>query len=415
MPELIALVFLAKYNVKSALQRGRSRTLTVPLTVLLWLVPEAIGLILGQVLFGPLGPGHWLPQYLIGLVFGLMGGGASFVLARRGQPRPPAPQAAPLPTGPVPRPHQQPGMYQPGATTPLKMPCRVVLHRQENAPGAPQPTHLFSLNGKPLGPLLCGASLEFETEVGQNRVADSDSAGLKRTESFYFEAPAGGTVELMYGETGFVPEATRITPGPAELAPRQELPDLLSQPAPPRQAPWAAPAPVPFQAPAPLYPPVQNAPAAPYYAAAAPVYRPSPLPQPYAPVAPYNTPYAPPTYMAPPPQAPAAPYGGYGRPPGHTQAPAYVPPTYYDTIPPADSFLQQVPPSAPYSQPLYGQPTYSAPGPYGASPMPQAPRAQAAPPPGPVPAPPPEALPPGSYTLTEVPPQGHNGPQPPIS
>ena len=82
---------------------------------------------------------------------------------------------------------------------PLTQPCKVVFHREFSFVGAAVPRFVY-LNGRRVGEVKTGKSIEFETSVRSNVVAVTDQFGgvVRPNDLYCFDATEGGTVHIRF-------------------------------------------------------------------------------------------------------------------------------------------------------------------------------------------------------------------------
>ncbi|MDR1186554.1 MAG: zinc ribbon domain-containing protein [Bifidobacteriaceae bacterium] len=132
MLEILGVWLLSLFNSKAAVARGRRGGAAIGYTIGLWLGMEILGGVIGAIVYGPTGDSGILGAYLFAISFALIGGAASWIIARTLPAKAPAqwlgaPQeyagvgAAPAPvpadgsapmTGPPPMPPAGPPPYQ---------------------------------------------------------------------------------------------------------------------------------------------------------------------------------------------------------------------------------------------------------------------------------------------------------------
>lgn len=77
MIELLILWQLCRVNREHALAKGQNPGIFTALTIVLWLVPEAVGMLIAYFAHLPIAP------YFLGLLLGGAGGAASCIAAKR--------------------------------------------------------------------------------------------------------------------------------------------------------------------------------------------------------------------------------------------------------------------------------------------------------------------------------------------
>ncbi len=269
------------------------------MTVLMWVIPEIIGLTIG--ILSGLGYG----TYIIAFIFGAAGGGVAFLIVKNLKPGNYVSKTDRLV-------QQFSQTYEP-----LRVNCRITINRVSALSGA-SVTYEMYLNDRNIGTLINGSSLVATTDQRQNILVAKvpDSYDIP---PFIFEVPDGGNAQIQFQGGRFIPESCsgimnygkNVNVNPEAAVPRTQPANFSAQPplyaptqspfanpAPAQQSPFAAPAnPSPFK-PAPVYPDLQTpaymnpAPVAPVYATPGP-YQPAPVYQNPAPV------YAPPAKKAP--------------------------------------------------------------------------------------------------------------------
>lgn len=297
-------------------EKGRRPGGYIAMTVILWVVPEIIGLIIG------FGSDMGLASYVLGFLFAGTGGAVAYLIVR----------------------NLKPGNYvskndrlvQQFSETyePLRANCRIIINRISALSGASVTYEMF-LNDRNIGTLINGSSLVAMTDQRQNilvaKVPDSYDVP-----PFIFEVPDGGCVQIQFQGGRFIPESSiglmnfgkNVTVDPQKAVPRSQPANFTAQP-----AAYAAPNTV---QPSP-YAPAQQSPFVPAPAAQPSPFVPAPAQQsPFVPAPAQPSPFVP---------APAAQQSPFVPAP---VAPVYAAPTQY----------QQYQPAPVYANPA---PTYAAP------------------------------------------------------
>ncbi|MBR4947347.1 MAG: hypothetical protein IKZ29_02170 [Clostridiales bacterium] len=344
-------------------EKGRRPGGYIAMTVILWVVPEIIGLIIG------FGSDMGLASYVLGFLFAGAGGALAYFIVR----------------------NLKPGNYvskndrlvQQFSETyePLRANCRIIINRISALSGA-SVTYEMYLNDRNIGTLINGSSLVAMTDQRQNilvaKVPDSYDVP-----PFIFEVPDGGCVQIQFQGGRFIPESSiglmnfgkNVTVDPNKAVPRSQPADFTAQP-----AAYAAPnavQPSPYvpasSQPSPFVPaPAQQSPFVP-----APVV-PTQYPQ-YQPAPVYVSPV--PTYAPPAKKAPAvskAPIPDDPTPVGDATPIHYVRNNSKTAAFPSP--VEQPPIVPPSAAAIWGPtPTYNTPAPEPAQSAPAADAAQSAP------------------------------------
>ena len=292
-------------------EKGRRPGGYIAMTVILWVVPEIIGLIIG------FGSDMGLASYVLAFLFAGAGGALAYFIVRNLKPGTYVSKNDRLV-------QQFSEKYEP-----LRANCRIIINRISALSGA-SVTYEMYLNDRNIGTLINGSSLVAMTDQRQNilvaKVPDSYDVP-----PFIFEVPDGGCVQIQFQGGRFIPESSiglmnygkSVNVDPAKAVPRTQPADFTAQPA-AYTAPNAV-QPSPF-VPAPAQPspfvpagaqpsPFVPAPVAPVYAAPT-QYQPAPV---------YVNPV--PTYAPPAKKAPAvskAPIPNDPQPVGDAPAIHYV-------------------------------------------------------------------------------------------
>ena len=327
MLDLFLLFSLINYVKRTVSERGRRPGGYIAMTVLMWVIPEIIGLTIG--ILSGLGYG----TYIIAFIFGAAGGGVAFLIVRNLKPGNYVSKTDRLV-------QQFSQTYEP-----LRVNCRITINRVSALSGA-SVTYEMYLNDRNIGTLINGSSLVATTDQRQNILVAKvpDSYDIP---PFIFEVPDGGNAQIQFQGGRFIPESCsgimnygkNVNVNPEAAVPRTQPANFSAQPPvyAPTQSPFANPAPVqpsPFAAPA----QTQQSPfAAPAQTQQSPFAAPAPAQQsPFA--APANpSPFKPapvypdlqtPAYMNPAPVAPVyATPGPYQPAPVYQNpAPVYAPP-----------------------------------------------------------------------------------------
>lgn len=322
--DVFILITLVNSVRRITSEKGRRPGGYIAMTVILWVVPEIIGLIIG------FGSDMGLASYVLAFLFAGAGGALAYFIVRNLKPGTYVSKNDRLV-------QQFSEKYEP-----LRANCRIIINRISALSGA-SVTYEMYLNDRNIGTLINGSSLVAMTDQRQNilvaKVPDSYDVP-----PFIFEVPDGGCVQIQFQGGRFIPESSiglmnygkSVNVDPAKAVPRTQPADFTAQPA-AYTAPNAV-QPSPF-VPAPAQPsPFVPAPAqqSPFVPAGA---QPSPfVPAPVAPVYAAPTPYqqyqpAPvyanpvPTYAPPAKKAPAvskAPIPKDPQPVGDAPAIHYV-------------------------------------------------------------------------------------------
>ena len=322
--DVFILITLVNSVRRITSEKGRRPGGYIAMTVILWVVPEIIGLIIG------FGSDMGLASYVLAFLFAGAGGALAYFIVRNLKPGTYVSKNDRLI-------QQFSEKYEP-----LRANCRIIINRISALSGA-SVTYEMYLNDRNIGTLINGSSLVAMTDQRQNilvaKVPDSYDVP-----PFIFEVPDGGCVQIQFQGGRFIPESSiglmnygkSVNVDPAKAVPRTQPADFTAQPA-AYTAPNAV-QPSPF-VPAPAQPsPFVPAPAqqSPFVPAGA---QPSPfVPAPVAPVYAAPTPYqqyqpAPvyanpvPTYAPPAKKAPAvskAPIPKDPQPVGDAPAIHYV-------------------------------------------------------------------------------------------
>lgn len=284
------------------------------MTVLMWVIPEIIGLIIG--FSSDLG----YATYVIALLFAGTGGAVAYIIVRNLKPGNYVSKTDRLV-------QQFSERYEP-----LRVKCRITINRVSALSGAAITYEIF-LNDKNIGTLINGSSLVATTDQRQNILVAKvpDSYDIP---PFIFEVPDGGNAQIQFQGGRFLPGSCtgimnygkNVSVNPDTSVPRSQPADFSDR----QPAVFASPAPVqpsPFAAP-PSVQPVQYAPANPNPSPFAPAPA-NPNPSPFVPAPAYQDPMLQtPAYMNPAPVAPAYPNAApYQYAPVYqTPAPVYAPP-----------------------------------------------------------------------------------------
>ena len=296
------------------------------MTVLMWVIPEIIGLIIG--FSSDLG----YATYVIALLFAGTGGAVAYIIVRNLKPGNYVSKTDRLV-------QQFSERYEP-----LRVKCRITINRVSALSGAAITYEIF-LNDRNIGTLINGSSLVATTDQRQNILVAKvpDSYDIP---PFIFEVPDGGNAQIqfqggrfLHGScTGIMNYGKNVSVNPDTSVPRSQPADFSDR----QPAVFASPAPVqpsPFAAPLSVQP-VQYAPANPNPSPFVPApANPNPSPFVPAPANPNPSPFVPapayqdpmlqtPAYMNPAPVAPAYPNAApYQYAPVYqTPAPVYAPP-----------------------------------------------------------------------------------------
>ena len=348
-------------------EKGRRPGGYIAMTVILWVVPEIIGLIIG------FGSYMGLASYVLGFLFAGTGGAVAYLIVR----------------------NLKPGNYvskndrlvQQFSETyePLRANCRIIINRISALSGASVTYEMF-LNDRNIGTLINGSSLVAMTDQRQNilvaKVPDSYDVP-----PFIFEVPDGGCVQIQFQGGRFIPESSiglmnfgkNVTVDPQKAVPRSQPANFTAQPAAyaapntVQPSPYAPAQPSPFvPAPAAQQSPFVPAPVAPVYAAPTQYqqYQPAPV---------YANPV--PTYAPPAKKAPAvskAPIPDDPEPVGDATPIHYVRNNSKTAAFPSP--VEQPPIVPPSAAAIWGPtPTYNTPAPEPAQSAPAAEAAQSAP------------------------------------
>jgi hypothetical protein len=191
MLELLALYYLSKKNKANALARGRQPGFFVAITVILWVGMELLGVVLGAYVGGQIG------AYLLALVFAAAGGAISYVLAKNCKPGAYAPLSENL--------VQAVEQY----AQPLTAAAGIRIVYERSFAGSDV---TFVLNGRRLGSLAQGSSVDTYTNQRQNILRAADSDG-NETAPFLFDVADNGDAEIFFKANRFVAErSTGIYP-----------------------------------------------------------------------------------------------------------------------------------------------------------------------------------------------------------
>ena len=344
-------------------EKGRRPGGYIAMTVILWVVPEIIGLIIG------FGSDMGMTSYVLGFLFGGAGGALAYFIVRNLKPGNYVSKNDRLV-------QQFSEKYEP-----LRANCRIIINRISALSGA-SVTYEMYLNDKNIGTLINGSSLVAMTDQRQNilvaKVPDSYDVP-----PFIFEVPDGGCVQIQFQGGRFIPESSiglmnfgkNVTVDPNKAVPRSQPADFTAQPAAYTAPNAVQPSPyVPASSqPSPFVPaPAQQSPFVP-----APVV-PTQYPQ-YQPAPVYVSPV--PTYAPPAKKAPAvskAPIPDDPTPVGDATPIHYVRNNSKTAAFPSP--VEQPPIVPPSAAAIWGPtPTYNTPAPEPAQSAPAADAAQSAP------------------------------------
>ena len=302
-------------------EKGRRPGGYIAMTVILWVVPEIIGLIIG------FGSDMGMTSYVLGFLFGGAGGALAYFIVRNLKPGNYVSKNDRLV-------QQFSEKYEP-----LRANCRIIINRISALSGA-SVTYEMYLNDRNIGTLINGSSLVAMTDQRQNilvaKVPDSYDVP-----PFIFEVPDGGCVQIQFQGGRFIPESSiglmnfgkNVTVDPNKAVPRSQPADFTAQP-----AAYAAPntvQPSPYvpasSQPSPFVPaPAQQSPFVPAQA----------QPSPFVPAPAQPSPFVPAPFAQPSPFVPA-----------NTQQSPFVPapvvPTQYPQYQPAPVYVSPVPTYAP--------------------------------------------------------------------
>ena len=306
-------------------EKGRRPGGYIAMTVILWIVPEIIGLIIG------FGSDMGLASYVLAFLFAGAGGALAYFIVRNLKPGTYVSKNDRLV-------QQFSEKYEP-----LRANCRIIINRISALSGA-SVTYEMYLNDRNIGTLINGSSLVAMTDQRQNilvaKVPDSYDVP-----PFIFEVPDGGCVQIQFQGGRFIPESSiglmnygkSVNVDPAKAVPRTQPADFTAQPAAYTAPNTVQPSPfVPAQAqPSPFVPaPAQQSPFVPAQA----------QPSPFVPAPAQPSPFVP----APAQQSPFVPAGAQPSPfvPAPV-APVYAAPTQYQQYQPAPVYANPVPTYAP--------------------------------------------------------------------
>ena len=304
---------------KTANERGRRPGGYIAMTVLMWVIPEILGLIIG--FSSDLG----YATYVIALLFAGTGGAVAYIIVRNLKPGNYVSKTDRLV-------QQFSERYEP-----LRANCRITINRVSALSGA-SITYEMYLNDKNIGTLINGSSLVAMTDQRQNILVAKvpDSYDIP---PFIFEVPDGGNAQIQFQGGRFLPESCtgimnygkNVSVNPDTSVPRSQPANFSAQP-----AAYAAPNAV---QPSPFVPaPSQQSP-----------FVPAPSQQsPFVPAPAQQSPFVPaqaqPSPFVPAPAAQQSPFV-----PASTQqspfvpAPVYAAPTQYQQYQPAPVYVSPVP------------------------------------------------------------------------
>ena len=181
MLEIIGIIFLANTNGKNAEARGRSPGPFKGLTFGLWFGGEVVGFFIGMLITD----GEVYPAYAIALIFAILGGIASYLLAKNCPPGQATPSAA---------------QYAPNSSIegawPLSDPCQITIEKEFGMDGSNIAQSVF-LNGQYMGNLNNGERMQIQTSLVQNTIVMKDMYGNSIL-PLYFAVPSGGSAYVKF-------------------------------------------------------------------------------------------------------------------------------------------------------------------------------------------------------------------------
>jgi hypothetical protein len=205
MLEIFAIVWLSNKNKANALARGRKPGGFTGLTIALWFGLELIGFLIG--IAAKLGWG----AYVLGLVFAVIGGLISYLIAKNCKPGDYVPPSAVMADAAA------------RSAQPLAALSRIDIVRESSMVGAVVGWS-FELNGQYIGSLSNGKAMTVYTDRSQNVLVAKDAYGTEIA-PFVFGAQSGGFTEIHFKANRFIPENSRgllapVAPQPAPAAPQ---------------------------------------------------------------------------------------------------------------------------------------------------------------------------------------------------
>lgn len=198
MLEIFGIIMLCNKNRANALRRGRNPSGFVALTICLWLGLEFIGAMIGGA------AGLEYGAYGLGILFAVIGGVTSYLIAKNCSPGNYVPQAQ----------HLSQSIVQ--NAQPLAAPAQILLVRESSMVGALVRWD-YTLNGQPVGSLGNGGSVTLTTLQRQNILQARDAYGTE-IQPLVFDVMDGSVAEIHFKANKFLLDQSRgfLPPTPVE-------------------------------------------------------------------------------------------------------------------------------------------------------------------------------------------------------
>ncbi|MDR2437214.1 MAG: hypothetical protein LBD17_04000 [Endomicrobium sp.] len=186
MLEIIALIILINVNAKNAGKRGRKGWPFALLTLIMWIGFEILGAVIGNIA----SEGHTVPTYLTALVFAIIGGIVSYLIAKNCKPG----DNKILDGARLLRARQ------------LDTPTMLTIQRESSFVSS-LVSYSVHLNGVEVGFLKNGQSMDVYTDLVENGICVSSYGG--NIKPLYFVVNPGTNALIVFGPTKFKTELCR--------------------------------------------------------------------------------------------------------------------------------------------------------------------------------------------------------------
>ncbi|MDR1081891.1 MAG: hypothetical protein LBQ79_13260 [Deltaproteobacteria bacterium] len=184
MIEILLLILLGRKNSKTASLKGRKGLNFFLLTLLLWIGSEFIGALIGNLATN----GNPIGTYGIALLFALIGGMASYFIAKNCKPG------------------NSLGLRftRLAGAQPLEMPSILTISPQINLAGIAAKYTVY-LNGNPVGDVMNCQRIQSSTNSASNIMVVVDPFGAE-LKPMCFETPPGGNCLITFNVKGIMPD-----------------------------------------------------------------------------------------------------------------------------------------------------------------------------------------------------------------